>query len=129
MARIEERSSGVRFPFAVADDAKATGCQRVAITGAAQSFIFPVNMKKGFIYFSFRANGSALAYGQVSLSVGSAPLTLNQISNAAAATSSAACGPTLDVGEVMDRVSLDGADRLNFIGNTAAGYAEFYISE
>lgn len=128
-SRTEERSAGVRFPFATADDVKGLGCQRIAITGAAQSFIFPTNMKRGFLYFSFRANGSGLTYGQVALANGSTPLTLNQISNAAAATSSAAAGITLDVGEVMDRMSVDGADRLTFIGATNAGYAEFYISE
>jgi hypothetical protein len=112
-----------------ADDVHATGVQRIAMTGAAQSFIFPVNMKGRFLYFAFRANGSALAYGNVGISQGAQTIVLNQISNAAAGASSAAAGISLDVGEVLDRLPLDGSDRVNFIGNIAAGFAEFYTSE
>jgi hypothetical protein len=129
MARTEERSAGVRFPFAKADDVYASGVQRIAVTGAAQSFVFPSLMKRGFVFFAFRANGSGLIYGQVAASLGAAPLSLNQISNAATAASSAAAGLTLLVDEVMDRMVLDGADRLNWIGNTSGGFVEFYISE
>lgn len=129
MARTEERSAGVRFPFCKADNTDGMGFQRIAITGSSQSFVFPQKWKGKFVCFSFRANGTALAYGQVGISLGSQTLTLNQISNAAAGTSSAAAGQSLDVSEVLDRMSLDGGDRINFIGNTAAGYAEFYVSE
>lgn len=130
MARTEERSAGVRFPFMKADDVGASGIQRIAVTGSAQSFIFPTKSMQGkFLYFAFRANGTALAYGQVGTSLGAQTITLNQISNAAAGSSSAAAGLTLDAGEVLDRIALDGADRVNWIGNTGAGYVEFYISE
>lgn len=128
-SRTEERSAGVRFAFMKADDVNGSGFQRIAITGSAQSFVFPQAWKGRFVYFAFRANGTALAYGQAGISLGAQTITLNQISNAAAGTSSAAAAPSLDVSEVYDRMSLDGGDRLNFIGNTAAGYAEFYVSE
>lgn len=129
MARTEERSAGVRMALMKADNVDGKGFQRIAITGAAQSFVFPQYWKGKFVYVVFRANGSALAYGQFGGSVGAQTIVLNQISNAAAGTSSAAAGPSLDVGEISDRIALDGIDRLNFIGNTAAGYAEFYVSE
>ena len=128
-SRTEERSAGVRFPYGVADNTDGKGFQRIAITGSAQSFIFPQYWRGRFVYFCFRANGSALAYGQVNATIGAVTIVLNQISNAAAGTSSAAAGPSLDVGEIMDRMAIDGEDRINFIGNTAAGYAEFYVSE
>lgn len=128
-SRTEERSAGVRFPFAVQDNDKCLGVQRIAVNGSAQSFVFPKNMKKGFLYFSPRANGGSLAYVQVAASAGAVTLALNQISNAAAGTSSAAAGITVEVGEVLDRMLVNAGDRLNWIGNHASGYVEFYVSE
>lgn len=128
-SRTEERSAGVRFAFLQADNVNGMGFQRIAVTGSSQSFVFPQAWKGKFVYFAFRANGSALAYGQVGISLGAQTMVLNQISNAAAASSSAAAGPSLVVDEIYDRMSLDGGDRLNWIGNTGAGYAEFYVSE
>lgn len=128
-SRTEERSAGVRFALMKADDVDGKGFQRIAITGSAQSFVFPQYWKGKFVYFRFAANGSALAYGQVGGSQGAQTITLNQVSNAAAGSSSAAAGPSLLADETYDRIAADGIDRINFIGNTAAGYAEFYVSE
>lgn len=129
MARTEERSAGARFPLAKEDDVNGLGVQRIAVTGASQSFVFPQHWKGKFLYFALRANGEALTYGQVAVSVGAVTLVLDQVSNAAAGSSSAAAGLTIEAGEVLDRIALDGADRVNWIGDAAAGYAEFYVSE
>lgn len=129
--RWEERDAMCRFPLAVADNTEvAAGCQRIAVTGAAQTFALPKGWLGRYINFAFRANGSTLTYGQVAVATSAQSLVLNQASNAAAGSSSAAAGRTLAVEEAMDRVTLDtGVTHLCWIGASAAGYAEFFLSE
>jgi hypothetical protein len=131
MSGWEERDAMVRFPVAVADNTEtAVGFQRIAVTGAAQTFALPKGWLGKAINFSFRANGTALLYGQVALAPTAQSLVLNQASNAAAGTGSAAAGKTLYDGEDLDRFPIgDTHTHLCWIGNAAAGYAEFYLSE
>ncbi len=131
MSDWEARDAQVRFPLAAADNTEdAVGFQRIAVTGAAQTFALPKAWYGKFLNFSFRANGSALTYGQVAVATSAQSLVLNQASSAAAGTSSAAAGKSLDVGESLDRAPLDtGVTHLCWIGASAAGYAEFYVSE
>lgn len=130
MSRWEERDAMCRFPVAVADNTEvAAGMQRIAVTGAAQTFAIPKGWLGKFLNFAFRANDTALTYGQVALAPTAQSLVLNQVSNAAAGSSSAAAGKSLDVGETLDRVPLDTHTHLCWIGAQAAGYAEFFVSE
>lgn len=131
MSGWEERDAMVRFPVAVADNTEnAVGFQRIAVTGAAQTFALPGGWKGKAINFCFRANGSTLLYGQVALAPTNQSLVLNQASNAAAGSSSAAAGKSLYDAEELDRFPIgDSHTHLCWIGNAAAGYAEFYVSE
>jgi len=131
MSGWEERDAMVRFPIAVADNSEnAVGFQRIAVTGAAQTFALPGGWKGKAINFSFRSNGSSMPYGQVALAPTNQTLVLNQISNAAAGSSSAAAAKTLYDGEEIDRFPIgDTHTHLCWIGSAAAGYAEFYVSE
>lgn len=114
----------MRFPFAVADNTTGKGNQRIACTGAAQTYALKDYQKIRFLYF--RAIGVEV---QATLAGSAQTLVLDQVSSAAAATSSAACAPTLYAGEFWDRVPLDAATHLCWISRTATGYVEFFVSE
>lgn len=114
----------VRFPYAVADNTHGTGMQRVACTGAAQTFALEQAMRGKFLYF--RAIGVEV---QCALAPTAQSLVLDQASSAAANTSSAAAGATLYAGEFFDRLSLDQATHLCWISRTATGFVEFFVSE
>lgn len=127
-----DRGEMPRFPLAAADNTmgqggNAPGNQRIAGTGAAQTYAFPASspMKGKFLYV--RAIGVEF---QLSVAKSAQALVLDQISNAAAGTSSAAAGMTLFAGEFFDRVVVDSAvTHLCFISRTATGFLEFYVSE
>jgi hypothetical protein len=124
MALIETRAASVRFPFAVVDNTNGSGVQRVACTGAAQTFALEQKMKGCFVYF--RAIGVEV---QCAAATSAQALVLDQASSAAANTSSAAAGMTLYAGEFFDRVLLDGQTHLCWISRTATGFVEFCVSE
>lgn len=121
----EAREAAVRFPFSSASNTLVPpGNQRIACTGAAQTYALPEVGKQYFVYF--RAIGVEV---QVSSATSAQALVLDQVSNAAASTSSAAAGMTLFAGEFFDRVLCDGQTHLCWISRTATGYVEFYYSE
>lgn len=130
MARPETRDARVRFPFANADNTmQAPGNQRIACTGAAQTYVFPAAMQGKYLYA--RAIGVEI---QCAVADQSRNMVLDQISNAPAGTSSAACGMTLYAGEFFDRVCLGvvgGVAPTHFcwISRTATGFVEFFVSE
>lgn len=125
MPSFEARSAAARFPFASADNTMVTpGNQRIACTGAAQTYALPAAIRQRWIYF--RAIGVEV---QASLAGSAQSLVLDQASSAAASTSSAAAGMTLYAGEFWDRVSCDGATHLCWISRSATGFVEFFVSE
>lgn len=125
----EQREPAVRFPFATADNTNAQGVQRIAITGAAQTFLMPQNMRGKFLYFYVDGAGSALTKVQVAVAASAQSLVLNQPSSAAAGTSSAAAGVTVAPGAYLDRAIANDATHICWIGDVAAGFVEIYISE
>lgn len=123
-SHIQDREAAVRFPHAVADNTDGKGYQRVACTGAAQTFALETWMRGKFIYF--RAIGVEV---QAASAASAQSLVLDQVGSAAANTSSAASGGTLYAGEFFDR-ALDPPDtHLCWISRTATGYVEFFVSE
>ncbi len=121
----EARAAAVRFPFSSASNTMdPPGNQRIACTGAAQTYTLPEKGKQYFVYF--RAIGVEV---QVSSATSAQSLTLDQASSAAASTASAAAGMTLYAGEFFDRLLCDGQTHLCWISRSATGYVEFYISE
>jgi hypothetical protein len=103
------------------------GNQRIACTGATQSYAFPASspMRGKFLYV--RAIGVEI---QCAVAKSAQALTLDQVSNAAAGTSSAGAGMTLYAGEFFDKVLIDSAiTHFVWISRTAAGFVEFYVSE
>ena len=129
-----DRGEMPRFPLAAADNTMGgspqdndPGCQRIACTGAAQTYAFPASspMKGKFLYV--RAIGVEI---QCAVAKSAQALVLDQVSNAAAATSSAAAGMSLFAGEFFDRVIVDsGVTHFCFISRSATGFVEFYVSE
>lgn len=122
---IQDREAAVRFPFSSASNTfDPPGNQRIACTGAAQTYALPTRGLQRWVYF--RAIGVEV---QVSSATSAQALVLDQVSSAAASTSSAAAGMTLYAGEFFDRVLVDGQTHLCWISRSATGYVEFYISE
>lgn len=126
MARIVDREASVRFPFSAADNTMTLPCgnQRIAVTGAAQTYAIPEAMRGKFI--RFRAIGVEV---QVSSHTAATSMVLDQASSAAAGTSSAACAMTLFAGEFFDAELEPQATHLCWIGRSATGFVEFFISE
>ena len=120
----EAREAALRFPFSAADNTGVTGNQRIACTGAAQSYAIPEAARNKWIYF--RAIGVEV---QVSAATSAQSVTIDVVSNAAASTSSAAAAMTLYAGEFFDRPLVDGQTHLVWISRSATGFVEFFISE
>lgn len=120
MADITQRDANIRFPFAAA--AGGRGVHRVAVTGAAQTFQFPEVMKGRFIYFGVDADGTALTKVQVAVAITAQSLAVD-------ATTGITAGITVPAGQYIDRLVCDSATHLCFIGDAAAGFVEFYVSE
>lgn len=121
MSRNTDREADVRFPFAAA--AGGLGVHRVAVTGLTQTFALPERMKAKFIYFGVDADGTALTKVQVAASSGGSQTI------AVDATTGITAGVTVPAGSFIDRKLHDGATNLNWIGDAAAGFVEFYVSE
>lgn len=121
----EAREAAVRFPFSSSDNTMVVpGNQRIACTGAAQTFAIPEAMRGRWLYF--RAIGVEV---QVSSHTAATSMVLDQASSAAGGTSSNAAAMTLYAGEFFDRVMVDGATHVCWISRTATGFVEFFISE
>lgn len=120
MTRAADRDAAVRFPFAAA--AGGTGNHRVAVTGATQSFAIPEPMKGKFVYFAVDADGTALTKVQVTGAASAQTIALD-------ATTGITVGITVKDGGFLDRRLADGATHLCWIGDQAAGFVEFYVSE
>ncbi len=125
MADYESREAAIRFPYSNNDNTMANpGNQRIACTGAAQTYAIPAAVRGKFCYF--RAEGVEV---DVSSDDAATSIVLNQISNAAASSSSAACGAKLLSGEVFDRILQPDATHLCWISASATGNVFFYFSE
>lgn len=120
MTRAADREAAVRFPFAAA--AGGTGVMRVAVTGATQSFALLEPMKGKFIYFAVDADGTSLTKVQVAAAPSAQTIALD-------ATTGITAGVTVREGTYLDRRLADGATHLCWIGDAAAGFVEFYVSE
>jgi hypothetical protein len=121
VTRAADREAAVRFPFAAA--AGGTGNHRVAVTGATQSFALPQPMKGKFIYFGVDADGTALTKVQVTSAATAQTVALD-------ATTGITAGITVKDGNFIDRrLGADGATHICWIGDAAAGFVEFYVSE
>jgi hypothetical protein len=120
MSRNTDREADVRFPFAAV--AGGLGVHRVAVTGVTQTFALPEPMRAKFLYFAVDADGTALTKVQVAASVGSQTIALD-------ATTGVTAGVTVPAGSFIDRKLHDGATNINWIGDAAAGFVEFYTSE
>lgn len=121
MSRATDRDAAVRFPFAAA--AGGTGNHRIAVTGATQSFALTQPMKGMFIYFGVDADGTALTKVQVTSAASAQTIALD-------ATTGITVGITVKDGGFLDRrLGADGATHLCWIGDAAAGFVEFYVSE
>ena len=125
MADYESREAAIRFPYSNNDNTMAQpGNQRIACTGAAQTYALPAAVRGKFLYF--RAIGVEV---QCSSDDAATSMVLDTVSNAAASTSSAAAGMTLYAGEFFDRILQGDVTHLCWISRTATGYVEFYFSE
>ena len=124
MAVSEKRAAAVRFPLASADNTNGSGVQRIACTGAAQTYALKADQKNRFIYV--RAIGVEI---QCAGALTAQSLVLDQVSSAAAGTASAAAGATLSNGDFWDRLDCDSFTHLCWISRSAAGYLEFFVSE
>jgi hypothetical protein len=120
MTRAADRDAAVRFPFAAA--AGGTGVHRVAVTGAAQTFVLPEPMKGKYLYFCADADATALTKVQVAVAATAQALVMD-------ATTGVTAGATVPAGGFIDRRIGDGATHLCWIGDAAAGFVEFYVSE
>lgn len=120
MSRNTEREADVRFPFAAA--AGGLGVHRVAVTGSTQSFLLPEPMKAKFIYFGVDADGTALTKVQVAGATSAQTIAID-------ATTGITAGLTVPAGTFIDRKLHDGVTHLCWIGDTAGGFVEFYVSE
>lgn len=120
MSRATDREAAIRFPFAAA--AGGTGVQRVAVTGATQSFALLEPMRGKFIYFAADADGTALTKVQVAAAASAQTIALD-------ATTGITAGVTVPAGAFLDRRLADGATHICWIGDAAAGFVEFYVSE
>lgn len=120
----EKKAAAVRFPLAAADNTNGSGVQRVAVTGSAQTYALRQEQRARFLYV--RAVGVEI---QCAGALTAQTLVIDQVSSAAAGTSSAAAGATLASGDFWDRVDMDGFTHLCWIGRSAAGFFEFFVSE
>ena len=121
---IEKRSAALRFPHCEADNTDGDGVQRIACTGAAQTYAFKTYQKNKFIWV--KAVGVDI---QLGTAASAQSLTLNQASSAAASTSSAAAGVSVLSGESKEGIVEPGDTHLCWISTSATGYLEFYVSE
>jgi hypothetical protein len=125
MADYESREAAIRFPYSNNDNTMVNpGNQRIACTGAAQTYAIPAAVRGRFC--RFRAAGVEV---QVSSDDAATSIVLDQVSNAAASTSSAAAGITLLSGEFFDGILQGDATHLCWISRSATGYVEFHFSE
>lgn len=120
MSRNTDREADVRFPFAAA--AGGLGVHRVAVSGATQNFPLTEAMKGKFIYFGADADGTALTKVQVAAATSAQTIAID-------ATTGVTAGLTVPVGTFIDRKLHDGVTHLCWIGDAAAGFVEFYVSE
>lgn len=120
----ESREAAIRFPLARADNDKGTGNQRIAVTGAAQTYALRPNQQGK--YCRFQPVGVAI---QAAAALSAQVLISNQVSNAAAGASSAAAGVTIADGAFIDGILPEGATHLCWLGASAVGFVEFWISE
>ena len=132
MGILSEKAASVAGPIAAADPTGITGVMRIAVTGAAQSFALPAaaadpqkksSMGGRFIRLCFVGVNGQLAQG-----LGTAPTIVNnQVSVIGAG--SAGAGATFFDG-VPEHFDLDHrATHIGFIGASAAGFLEYYVSD
>jgi hypothetical protein len=134
MSRIDQ-AARVTGPFAAADATARTGVQRIALSGASQSFVLPVvasedgkkhNLSGRFIRMFADGDSIQWAFG-----VGSAP-TIVRDQAAAVGTGHVSAGGTLVNGVPEHILVPDKATHVAFISKTASpptSFLEFYVSD
>lgn len=121
-------------PVSIADATGRTGVHRIAVTGASQSFALPASdsassgKRRSAIGGRFMRIAAVGANVQWAFGYGSAPtITLNAIS--VSGTGNTAAGASLFNGVPEQPIIPSEATHVGFIGDVAAGYLEWYVSD
>jgi hypothetical protein len=125
-------AENVTGPIAAADTTGRTGVMRIAVSGSAQNFALPTSGAAPGKRHTLPARWLRIAAAGVNVQwafgVGSAPtIALNQA--AAVGTGHAAAGATLFNGIPEQVLVPSEATHVGFIGESAAGYLELYVSD
>lgn len=130
--RYSEQAARVTGPIAAADATARTGVQRIAITGSNVQVTLPTTGKaKGASTTVSKRFIRILAVGQncqFAFGAGSAPTIVNNQA-AAVGTGHVSAGMTLVDSIPEQMIVPNEATHFAFIGTSATGFLEFYVSD
>jgi hypothetical protein len=121
-------------PVAAADATGRTGVMRIAVTGAAQSFALPAadsansGRQRSAVGARFIRIACVGVNVQWAFGIGAAPtIALNEIS--VSGTGDVNAGATMFNSVPEQPIIPSGATHVGFIGDAAAGFLEWYVSD